>query len=147
MVPRRRRLRRFTRAAWAALVALGAIGVFGVTGAAATPPEPAVREPLFHFFLARIQEDSLGVWTGGDLTTAAEALGRPADARMDIFALGVLLYHLAAGAPPFRGEPLFPLIFPTIAGRAHPGGIGTQLSFWAYISSMTRCGFFSLRRS
>jgi TolB-like protein len=46
-----------------------------------------------------------GVLVGTPFATAPEALrGEPADARSDLWSLGVLLYELASGEPPFRAK-------------------------------------------
>jgi hypothetical protein len=40
-----------------------------------------------------------------------QALGRPVDGRADVYALGVTLYQLLAGVPPFRGDTLKELLY------------------------------------
>ena len=47
-----------------------------------------------------------GAFIGTPLYSAPEAAEGRADHRSDIYSLGVTLYHLLAGRPPFEGEPL-----------------------------------------
>ena len=47
-----------------------------------------------------------GAFIGTPLYAAPEAAEGRADHRSDIYSLGVTLYHLLAGRPPFEGEPL-----------------------------------------
>jgi eukaryotic-like serine/threonine-protein kinase len=46
-----------------------------------------------------------GMWLGTPLYTSPEqAQGHPGSERSDIYSLGVILYEMCAGVPPFRGE-------------------------------------------
>jgi WD40 repeat protein len=71
---------------------------------------PWFRVKLLDFGLARVVEEpgqltQTGVIMGTPAYMAPEqAHGRPADARSDLFSLGCVLYHLATGVMPFRGE-------------------------------------------
>jgi len=69
----------------------------------------AGRARLADFGLARVLESSGLTRTGTVLGTPEymapeQAEGQPSEARTDIYALGVLLYELVSGAPPFRAE-------------------------------------------
>jgi serine/threonine protein kinase len=68
----------------------------------------ALREPEIRSGDAEVTIDALSV-EGNILGTVSsmapeQVEGRPGDPRMDLFAFGVLLYHLATGFPPFQGQ-------------------------------------------
>lgn len=67
------------------------------------------RARLADFGLARALEASGLTQTGTVLGTPEymapeQANGEPSDARTDLYAVGILLYELVSGAPPFRAE-------------------------------------------
>jgi len=64
---------------------------------------------LTDFGLAKIRGGSTRTLEGAVLGSPCymspeQAEGKPADERSDIYAFGVVLYHMLAGAPPFEGE-------------------------------------------
>ncbi|HTM58421.1 MAG TPA: protein kinase [Candidatus Udaeobacter sp.] len=68
------------------------------------------RVKVADFGTARMIEDSRvtrsGVMVGTLAYLPPEAVaGAPADARSDLYSLGVTLYEMCAGEPPFKGEP------------------------------------------
>jgi predicted ATPase len=93
-------------------------------------PENVMRLPsgdvkLMDFGLARSQGDARqteeGVLAGTLLYMAPELLmGQPASVQSDLYALGVMVYELACGQPPFQGENLSALIYQTLQGEPRP---------------------------
>ncbi|MBU6437090.1 MAG: serine/threonine protein kinase, partial [Betaproteobacteria bacterium] len=73
---------------------------------------------LADFGIARLQSGNAtqtGQMFGTPKYMAPEQItGRPADARTDIFSLGVVLYQLATGAAPFDGETFSSIMFSVI---------------------------------
>ncbi|MBX3270804.1 MAG: serine/threonine protein kinase [Sandaracinaceae bacterium] len=72
----------------------------------------SVSIKVLDFGLARLTRDSSPQltregWVVGTPATIAPELvrGEPADARSDVYALGVVLYQMLAGVRPFEGEP------------------------------------------
>jgi WD40 repeat protein len=70
---------------------------------------PSGRVKLTDFGLARIADDAkltrTGFVSGTPLYMAPEqALGEGGDARSDLFSLGVVMYEMCAGQPPFQGN-------------------------------------------
>ncbi len=67
------------------------------------------RATLVDFGIARALDRASTTLTGTVLGTPAymspeQVRGQPADSRSDIYALGVVLYEMLAGSPPFRGD-------------------------------------------
>jgi serine/threonine protein kinase len=82
-------------------------------------PERAV---LIDFGLAFVDDDAAltarGLCVGSPSYLAPERLdGRPADARADLYALGVLLYEMLAGKRPFAGDSTGEIL---LAARTRP---------------------------
>jgi len=70
---------------------------------------PAGLVKVMDFGIAKAVEDSGLTGTGQVIGTAAYIaperwLGRPADARTDVYSQGLVLYEMLAGAPPFTGD-------------------------------------------
>ena len=95
-----------------------------------TPPRASGAEPFLlkisDFGLARLVEDS------GELTQTGVVMGTPTymspeqcqggalDGRSDLYSLGVVLYEVATGAPPFRVKTLSEAVFKHISAPPIP---------------------------
>jgi serine/threonine protein kinase len=67
--------------------------------------EPIVTDFGMVRLLATTAGHTSGWWLGTPLYTSPEQIqGQPGDARSDIYALGVMLYEICAGTPPFPGN-------------------------------------------
>ncbi len=79
------------------------------------------------FGVARFESSDLtntGQWVGSPAYMSPEqAQGRPADARSDIFALGVVLYEMLTGSRPFAAETLAGLSYQIIHEQPVPPSI------------------------
>ncbi|MCZ7566319.1 MAG: serine/threonine protein kinase [Burkholderiales bacterium] len=67
------------------------------------------RAKITDFGIARVRTSEVKTQTGLRLgspryMSPEQVLGQPVDARADIFALGVVLYEMLAGVPPFGGD-------------------------------------------
>jgi serine/threonine protein kinase len=83
------------------------------------------RVKLTDFGLARAAEDvrltRTGLVTGTPLYMSPEqANGEELDARSDLFSLGIVLYELAAGEPPFNGKTPLAVLKQVVEGRPVP---------------------------
>ncbi|MCX7893517.1 MAG: serine/threonine protein kinase [Burkholderiales bacterium] len=83
------------------------------------------RAKIMDFGIARVRASDVETKTGTTLgspryMSPEQVLGRRADARSDIFSLGVVLYELLAGAPPFSGEDVSSLMYAVVHAEAPP---------------------------
>ncbi|MBY0230091.1 MAG: serine/threonine protein kinase [Gemmataceae bacterium] len=94
---------------------------------------PAARVKILDFGLARAGGDATLTREGGIVGSPAfmspeQALRRPVDSRADLFALGVVLYLMATGQPPFLGDDaLSTLLAITSAEPAPPSSLRADL--------------------
>ena len=76
---------------------------------------------LIDFGVAQADGERDGVVAGTPAYLSPEAAaGRPLDGRSDIYAVGVVLYELLAGAPPFRGATLSEYVMKHMTEKPRP---------------------------
>jgi eukaryotic-like serine/threonine-protein kinase len=83
------------------------------------------RAKIMDFGIARVRKSDLKTQTGMMLgspryMSPEQILGRAVDARSDIFSLGLVLYELLAGTPPFGGNDVHAIMYQICNGRAAP---------------------------
>jgi serine/threonine protein kinase len=84
------------------------------------------RVKLLDFGLARPVEQGEAITEWGAVVgtpgyiAPEQARGQPLDARADLFSLGCVLYHAAAGRPPFRGDGLLDTLLAIVQKEAAP---------------------------
>jgi serine/threonine-protein kinase len=83
------------------------------------------RAKIMDFGIARVRTSDLKTQTGLMLgspryMSPEQVLGRPVDHRSDIFSLGLVLYEMLAGAPPFGGNDVHQIMYQICNGRAPP---------------------------
>ena len=83
------------------------------------------RAKIMDFGIARVRSSDVKTATGMMLgspryMSPEQVLGRAVDARSDIFSLGLVLYEMLAGAPPFGGNDVHAIMYQICNGRAAP---------------------------
>ena len=90
------------------------------------------RVKIMDFGIARVRASDVKTQTGVMLgspkyMSPEQVMGQPADHRSDVFSLGVVLYEMLAGAPPFSGSDIPQLMYqvcnarPPSPSRVNPG--------------------------
>jgi predicted Ser/Thr protein kinase len=83
------------------------------------------RAKVMDFGIARVRTSDLKTQTGLMLgspryMSPEQVLGRAVDHRSDIFSLGLVLYEMLTGAPPFGGNDIHQIMYQICNGRAPP---------------------------
>jgi eukaryotic-like serine/threonine-protein kinase len=83
------------------------------------------RAKIMDFGIARVRTSDLKTQTGLMLgspryMSPEQVFGRPVDHRSDIFSLGLVLYEMIAGTPPFGGNDIHQIMYQICNGTAAP---------------------------